>query len=526
MSHRVRWWIPVTLLALGAILLAWVWGVLDTPRQDRVVKTTLILGGTTIALIAWALLFSGLPRGARLALLGVVITGAIAAPLLFDIRGYSGDLMPIVGLRFADRDRPADVTPTPMAEVPVDIPVGTSRSPAADPPQTWRDWPRFLGPDGDATLDDVQLERDLDAHPPRTAWRIPVGSGWSGFAVRGRDAVTQEQRGAAECVVCYDLETGAERWISSVDCRFESEVGGAGPLATPTITDRHVFAYGGTGILQCVDRITGTRRWARDVIAEAGARIPQWGAASSPLVVGDVVVVSAGGKPGQSVVAYDIESGTRRWSGGDDAAGYASPQLVRLLDTPFLVSFNHASVTGHDPSTGDVQWSFPWDNMAQNVAQPRVVADDTMLVSSGYGIGGALFRVTRQEDGGYGVSEVWKTRRLKAKFANFLVHEGFAYGLDDGIFTCISLGDGRRQWKGGRYGHGQVIRVGDTLLVTGEFGEVLLVEATPEEHRELARFEVLDEKTWNTPAFAAPYLLIRSDQRAVCTELPLRADGG
>ena len=110
---------------------------------------------------------------------------------------------------------------------------------------------------------------------------------------------------------------------------------------------------------------------------------------------------------------------------------------------------------------------------------------------------------------------------MKAKFANLVQRDGFAYGLDDGILACVDAKTGRRRWKGGRYGHGQMIRVGGLLLVAAEYGDVVLVEATPEEHRELTSFRALDDKTWNSPAFAAPFLLVRNDQEAACYELPL-----
>ncbi len=116
---------------------------------------------------------------------------------------------------------------------------------------------------------------------------------------------------------------------------------------------------------------------------------------------------------------------------------------------------------------------------------------------------------------------LWESRGLKAKFSNVVYAGGFLYGLDDGILVCLDPESGERRWKRGRYGHGQIMLVDDLLLVLGEDGTVALVEASPEAYREVSRFPALEGKTWNHPALAGPYLLVRNDHEAACYELPL-----
>ncbi|MCZ6596174.1 MAG: PQQ-binding-like beta-propeller repeat protein, partial [Planctomycetota bacterium] len=198
-----------------------------------------------------------------------------------------------------------------------------------------------------------------------------------------------------------------------------------------------------------------------------------------------------------------------------------SPQIATLAGAPQILIFNHASFAGHDPEDGRVLWEVPWSGRNPNVAQLVPVGDDALIVSAGYGDGCARYRIARDAEGGFTATQAWRSRRLKAKFANFVHRDGSLYGLDDGIFTCVDAADGRRRWKGGRYGHGQLILIGDVLLVMAETGDVVLVEATPAEHREIASLSVFADKTWNSPAFAAPYLLVRNDVEAACFELPL-----
>jgi outer membrane protein assembly factor BamB len=367
----------------------------------------------------------------------------------------------------------------------------------------------------------VRLFTNWTRTSPLQVWRAKIGAGWSAFAVAGASAFTQEQRGPLEMVTCYALLTGDIIWAHWDRTRYETMIGGVGPRATPTVDGDRIYALGATGILNCLDRETGHRHWTRDIIAENDSRVKEWGMSGSPLVHGDLVIVSAGGKKGRSLVAYHKLTGEPAWQGGTDEAGYSSPRLAVLAGAPQVLILNHASVAAHDVSNGKLLWEEQWPSDHPTAANPVPVAGDRVLVSSGYGVGCALFQVEKTAEGGLRSRAVWRTKSLKAKFANFVVRDGFAYGLDDGILACVDLANGERRWKAGRYGHGQIILVEDLLLVSTEEGAAVLVQASPDTHRELTRFQPLEGKSWNPPALAAPYLLIRNAEEAACFELPL-----
>ena len=183
--------------------------------------------------------------------------------------------------------------------------------------------------------------------------------------------------------------------------------------------------------------------------------------------------------------------------------------------------FNEGTVAGHDPATGAVLWEQAFPKEQPNVAPPLPLPGDRLLVSAGYGIGSKVFAFASQDDGSATPSLVWESPRLKSKFANLILHEGFVYGLDDGVLTCLDPATGERRWKGGRYGHGQLLLVAGLLIVQTEEGEIVLVEPTPEAHRELTRFPVLDGKTWNPPALSGSRLLVRNDREAALYDLPV-----
>jgi outer membrane protein assembly factor BamB len=254
-----------------------------------------------------------------------------------------------------------------------------------------------------------------------------------------------------------------------------------------------------------------------------------YGRSGSPLVAGDLVVVPAGGPPDGrkvSLVAYDKKTGERVWEGGDQQISCSSPTLATLLGVEQVVIVNESSVSGHDVATGAVLWQHPWgegrSNANANVSQAMPLPPDRVFLSKGYGIGAALIEL-RLDGGDFAVEEIWHANQvMRTKFTNPAIHDGYVYGLSDGILESIDLATGERMWKAGRYRQGQVLRVGDLLLVVAESGEVSLVEATPERRNHvLGSFQAVEGKTWNNPALYGPYLLVRNSAEAACYKLPL-----
>ena len=285
---------------------------------------------------------------------------------------------------------------------------------------------------------------------------------------------------------------------------------------------------GATGLLTAIELDSGKTLWKRDVIRDGDTDVPIWGKSDSPLILDGRVIVSGG--ESATLVAYDAESGEEIWRTGDDGAGYGSPIVSTLAGVEQIVAFNGGSLTGHDIQTGHVLWTQAWPRRQPNVAQPLVLPGDRVLATSGYGVGAKLFRIDKRSDDELAVEVVWESLRLKSKFANFIYYDGFVYGLDDGIMVCIDPENGRRKWKGGRYGHGQLLLVrardedDGLLIVQGEHGEIMLVEPSPKELRELTRFRALDGKIWNSPALAGRYLLVRNDAEAALFELPVTTE--
>ncbi len=382
------------------------------------------------------------------------------------------------------------------------------------------DFPEFLGPGRQNQLSGVGLSRDWSQnHVPKLLWRQPVGLGWGSFSIVNGFAITQEQRGDRELVTCLQVQTGQICWQHSNPVRFSENMGGDGPRATPTIRDGRVYVMGATGILDCLDGATGHPIWSRNILTDAHAGNPRWGKSCSPLVYGSLVVVSGGNTP-PSLLAYDRDSGSPRWTGGMDKAAYSSPAIATLGGIQQVLILNARSASGHDVTNGNVLWQYPWPGDFPKVAQVVPFPGDRVFISAGYGLGDLMLHLTSGKDGTCSVSVVWKNMRLKAEMTNIAARNGFLYGLDDGVFTCLDAQTGNRRWRDGHYGHGQILLVDDLILVQAEDGSVALVAATPDSFTELGSFTAFSSKTWNNPALFGHELLVRNDREMACYELP------
>jgi len=296
---------------------------------------------------------------------------------------------------------------------------------------------------------------------------------------------------------------------------------GDGPRATPTLFGGRLYAFGGTGVLNCLDAGTGQLFWSRDVLKENSLPNLPFGKSTSPLIYDELVVVSGGMTNGSTLLAFHLENGSPAWRAGTDKSSFSSPVLATLAGKRQIVSINAGSASGHDPATGDVLWNYVWPGDWPKCTQPIILEPDRVFLSASFNAGCMLLQISAAADGKLSVVEKWKNRNMKSEFSNIVNREGFAYGLDDGILACIDLATGERKWKEGRYGHGQVLLINDLLLVQTEKGPVALVEATPACFRELAQIPALGAKTWNVPAVGGGCLLVRNDLEAACYKLPV-----
>ena len=375
--------------------------------------------------------------------------------------------------------------------------------------------PDFRGPNRDGHYTEGPIFTDWPADGLEELWRKPLGGGYASFVVAGGRAFTIEQRRDQEVVAAYGMETGAEVWTNSWDAHFDEALGGPGPRATPTWHEGKLYALGAEGELRCLNATNGEVIWRKNILDDNGSPNLKWAMAASPLVVDDKLIVLPGGD-GASVVAYHKETGELIWKSLSDKQSYTAPMVATLDDVRQLIVVSGSRVMGVTIEEGKLLWEQPWSTSYDiNAAQPLLVSDRRLYISAGYGHGAALFEITCA--GGACSSEVvWETNRMKNKFSGAVFHDGHIYGLDEAILASIDVETGKLNWKGGRYGYGQVLLASGHLIVITERGELVLVKATPESHQELARFQAIEGKTWNNPAIADGKLLVRNTLEMAC----------
>lgn len=525
--RNVRWLPGVILLVLSPFVVAGAWFAAGAlADHDRTLQMTALIAALCLAVLiqaVWWLGFARLTwRGRLIGAVGIAAVGAVAAGCI-RIDSYRGEMMPIFAFRWepTPEERAVAYFKTSKSKAADDGPASTIELVAV----TDGDWPQFRGPQRNGIAAEAQIRTDWEANPPEFVWGPqPIGLGWSSFAVVGDRLYTQEQRGEDEVVVCYDAKTGKQHWAHADAARFSESLGGDGPRATPTVSEGLVYSLGATGQLNCLDAATGSPKWQRDILKDAGngelVGNIDWGMAGSPCVWEGRVYVAPGGEQGRGVIAYTAATGDVVWAAGDSPASYAAPRVEMIGDVPHLLVFDGDGLKSYDPATGNVLWTFgPWTNQPKvNAAQP-IVVDNRVFLSSGYTIGSALLEVERDGDR-WNVETVWRNdNKFKLKFNDAVLHDGYLYGIDEGVLACYAFESGERQWKKGRYGYGQIVLLGDTLVILAEDGTLAAVQASPTSYQELARVPVLEGKTWNHPAYARGFLYIRNDRQAACLDL-------
>ncbi len=530
------------LVAAVGILLWWSLASRATGRERWLGPLGVILVAVAAYLLAdpsikgMGFLFFVMPTG--VALVGVALVGfgralpalRISAAILAAAIGFMGwDLLRNDGiwgdfrtsLHWRWEPTAEETFLASIQQQPAPASAASEASAADEAPETI-EWSDFRGPRRDGAVPGVVLDTDWQAHPPQELWRRKVGPGWSSFVVAGHSLYTQEQRGDTEVIACYNADTGAQQWIHESPARFWESVAGPGPRATPTLSGGRLYAVGATGLVHCLNPSTGAVIWQRDLEKDAQRKPLTWGYSSSPLVVGDTVIVYAGGEDDKGVFAYDIASGEPRWQAPAGDHSYSSPQLASVAGHDWVLMLTNAGLSAIDPAKGTVAWMYEWKYNGYRTLQPLVVEGSSVLLGTGMGTGTRRVDVTLA-DSGPQIKDRWTSLEMKPDFNDYVAHKGCLYGFDHNIFACIDLETGKRLWKKGRYGNGQVLLLpeADQLLVLTETGEVVVLRANPKNLEELARKKVLSDKTWNHPVLVRNRLYVRNGEEAVCLEVPL-----
>jgi outer membrane protein assembly factor BamB len=507
-------------LAVAAILGACAWFLFD-PTFGFMGVVMMGFPIVTTVWVGWLLLARSLSSKSRRVGLVFAMILAWAYPTLLRFDGVTGGFVAKVNYRWVPTNEELFLAEMSQKNA-APASVGDAKPVTLQP----GDWPAFRGPERLSRLPGIRIATDWQQRPPKLLWKHRVGPGWSSFALVGNHLYTQEQRGANESVVCYDADSGKEIWEHQDAERFTEAAAGPGPRATPTFHEGKLYTLGASGVFNCLDAATGKVLWSRNIKKDSSSesdetKTPIWGFAASPLIVKGIVTVFAGGPNNKSVLAYNAATGEPVWSGGEGKTSYSSLQLIKVGGADCLVMATEKGLDAFDPVSGKPLWQHAWgkaEGMPRCV-QPVLIGDSDILLGS---VDEGMRRIhVKHEGDNWETSEVWTTRAIKPYYNDFVIHKDHAYGFDGIFFCCVNLADGKLKWKARGYENGQVLLLPDQdlLLIVTEKGQGALVEARPEQHKELAKMQMVQGKTWNHPVLSHGKLFVRSDEEAACYQV-------
>ena len=278
-------------------------------------------------------------------------------------------------------------------------------------------------------------------------------------------------------------------------------------------------------VLSCLNAASGKPVWKKDIIADFGGKNIGWKSASSPVIEGGRVYV-AGGGPGQSLLAFDKNSGAVVWKTGDETLTHATPALATIHGVRQVIFMMQSGLVAVEAATGKALWRHPFPYRVCTACSP-VVAQDLVFCTAGYEIGGSACQIVKTS-AGFEAKEVWRVKGdspLGSLWSTPVQKDGYLYGMISfkqfgrGPLRCVDLKSGAVKWEQPGFGAGQVVLAGNCLVALADDGQVVLVESSPRAYTELGRFKAVAGKCWSTPALLRGRLYVRSTKEAACFDL-------
>jgi len=411
-----------------------------------------------------------------------------------------------------------------------DVLRGASRTEEGRKPAEPGEWPQWRGYHRDGLSPENGPLLAWSPKGPKEVWHKPLGGGYASVSVSGGRLYTMDRQGGQERVVCLDPKTGDVLG----EYHYDADYNGLqfqyarGPRATPTVHDGRVYTVGATGVFLCLEAAPANGKlkllWRKNLLEDFDGALKLWGVACSPLVEGDFVIVQPGGKKG-SIVAFDRKTGKQIWTALDDPSGYSSPVAATTAGVRQLVCFTARRMVGLRPSDGSLLWQYAWATQNDgNIATP-IVAGDLVFLSSDYGSGCALLRLSPDGDGVKAQPAFVRRNKLMRNHHSSCVLVGdYLYGFDVGgqrvFLRCVKLDTFEEKWSTDELEKGCLLYVSGFLVVLSENGVLSLVKATPEGYNKAESAEVLDSsQSWALPALAGGRLYLRDHEKVVCLEL-------
>jgi outer membrane protein assembly factor BamB len=377
-------------------------------------------------------------------------------------------------------------------------------------------WKQFRGAERSGVLTDIQLPDVLPENGPELLWTKDIGNGFPEVAVdRGVAYIFSSDsvdRGY-EYLAAIAIESGEELWKTKLDSMWvEADGWGHGPRATPVIADDMIFCITGYGKFNALKTKSGKIDWTIDLPAEFGAAIPRWGFTSSPMLVDDLLILETGGTEGRAFTAFHLKTGEIAWSKGNGGTTYNSPAIAEINGQTNIVFANDTMLTSFTPK-GEELWAFRMP-LRRPTAMPVFIPPNKFFVSSVSDVGGFIVEVNDNEP-----KEILTSTTMQNNWSSSCYKDGYLYGFSKAKLQCVSIDSMEMLWGKRGFGKGSLIMLGDKLVIMSDQGKIIIVEATPDEYREVGSFQSLEGKSWTAPSYADGKLFVRNLSKMACYKL-------
>jgi outer membrane protein assembly factor BamB len=377
------------------------------------------------------------------------------------------------------------------------------------------DWLSWRGPMKNGISTETGWTSQWSGSGPRKLWTAQIGTGYSAVTVRGNRAYTSGNRGARDTVYCLNADTGKPLWQYSYSVPrrdYGGDPNPAGTGATPVLDGSNLYVLSREAVAICLNADTGKFVWQRDLRRETGGEAPNWGFTASPLIEGKLAIYNVG----TAGVALDKNSGAVAWKTGGGKAGYATPVSFSAGGQSGIAIFSGSGLVAVNAANGKQLWSFPWQTSYDVNAADPVFSGNTVFISSNYGRGGAMLRLS-----GGKPTQVWQNRYMRNHFNGCVLVNGFLYGTDEqNALKCLDAQTGKERWQQRGTGKGGLIAADGKLIVLSEDGELIVAPADPNRFTAISRAKVLDGLCWTHPVLANGKIYCRNAQGTlVCLDV-------
>ena len=401
---------------------------------------------------------------------------------------------------------------TPRSVLTLVLALGVAASPIAQPQPSDGDWPQWQGPDRNGVSKETGLLQSWPPSGPSIVWSATnVGGGYGSIAVKGDRVFVQGMKDNRSTIRALSRSNGKEIWSTALGPSGTNDRG-SGPRGTPTVDGDRVYALTENGQLACLKVDDGASIWQRNILSDFGGRQISWLISESPLVDGSNVIVTPGG-PRAGMVALDKMTGKTVWTSNQlsDEAGYASPIAADVQGVRVVMTLTAKAGVGVRASDGALMWRYPQvANGTANIATP-IFHDNKVFYTSNYGTGAAVLGLTAQ-NGAVTAQPIYFTREMQNHHGGVVLVNGYLYGFNNSILTCLDFATGKTVWRDRSVGKGSVTYADGDLYIQSENNVVGLAAASPAGYQERGRFQIADQglPSWAHPVVSGGRLYVRN----------------